>query len=217
MNPCESTPSPRPGGHPINEDALRVEPHPLDPGVLLVALADGQGGRAGGARAAELAVDTAIRLAGLLEPNRLDYHAWPRLLSDADASVAGDPASGFTTLLALAVYPDGNLGGAASGDSSLLVLGDGYIDQPTAFQKKNPPVGSGGAVFTHFADELDAPWQLVAMTDGVWKYAGWPAVKQLAGELRGQSLIEALAARARLPGSGTFPDDFTVAVISSHE
>jgi serine/threonine protein phosphatase PrpC len=38
------------GGHPVNEDAFAVERHPADSECWLCFVADGQGGRAGGAR-----------------------------------------------------------------------------------------------------------------------------------------------------------------------
>ena len=202
------------GGHPHNEDAFRVEPHPLAPDVLLVALADGQGGRAGGARAARLAVDTAIELAGQQKASSLGWFAWQDLLRRVDAAVAADPVAGFTTLVAFTIFDGICAEGASCGDSALLLVDSEGPEVWTAHQQKNPPVGSGDAPFTPLAGSLVAPWQLVALTDGVWKYAGWPAVTRLAGERRGDALIEALQARARLPGSGTFPDDFTVVVIS---
>ena len=205
------------GGHPHNEDAVRVEPHPRDPGVLLVALADGQGGRAGGARAAQLAVDRAIELAGQRKASSLGWFVWQDVLRRADTAVAADPVAGFTTLVAFAVFANGLIEGASCGDSALLVVDPDERSVWTRRQEKNPPVGSGCAPLTPFDGTPVAPWQLVAMTDGVWKYAGMPAVERLAGELRGGELIAALAARARLPGSGTFPDDFTVAVVSSDE
>lgn len=48
------------GGHAVNEDAFRVTQHPRNPDCWLVALADGQGGRAGGGRASRLACDAVI-------------------------------------------------------------------------------------------------------------------------------------------------------------
>jgi hypothetical protein len=201
------------GGHPHNEDAFRVQPHPLDPGVLLVALADGQGGRAGGARAAQIAVDTAIDRLKQSHPS--GFFDLNGAVFDADAAVAADPKAGFTTLIAFVVLPSGRVRAESCGDSALCLVGAEGVRVLTERQFKNPPVGSGDAIFTTCDCVIEEPWQLVAMTDGVWKYAGWPAVKLLAGELRGEELIEALASRARLPGSGTFPDDFTAVVISS--
>ena len=37
-----------PGGHATNEDAFEVMQHPADPSCWIGALADGQGGQAGG-------------------------------------------------------------------------------------------------------------------------------------------------------------------------
>ena len=51
------------GGHRVNEDAFVARPHPVDPDSWLICLADGQGGRAGGAQASQLACKTAADLA----------------------------------------------------------------------------------------------------------------------------------------------------------
>ena len=80
----------------------------------------------------------------------------------------------------------------------------------TARQTKNPPVGTGEAFFVPFVVELMAPWLVIAMTDGVWKYAGWRRIKEAASRLRGRGLIDRLQTPARLPGSGEFQDDFTL-------
>ena len=87
----------------------------------------------------------------------------------------------------------------------------------TARQTKIPPVGSGEAFFVPFTAELTAPWVVIAMTDGVWKYAGWQRIKEAGSRLRGQRLIDTLQKFARLPGSGNFQDDFTLIVIQDNE
>jgi serine/threonine protein phosphatase PrpC len=51
------------GGHPNNEDAFVVLPHPSGPDRWLCFLADGQGGRASGAEAARLACGAAAEAA----------------------------------------------------------------------------------------------------------------------------------------------------------
>lgn len=205
------------GDHAANEDAFRVEPHPLAADVLLVALADGQGGRSGGARAAQLAVDVAIEVAGRRKPEELlgNPAGWCELLAEVDRFVAADPAAGFTTLVAFAVLADRIVAGASCGDSALLMHDAKGPEVWTEHQFKNPPVGSGDAPFVPFAGSPVPPWSLVAMTDGVWKYAGWDAVKAAARDLRGDELAAALAARARLPRTGRFPDDFTVVAVCS--
>jgi serine/threonine protein phosphatase PrpC len=85
----------------------------------------------------------------------------------------------------------------------------------TSRQFKNPPVGSGAADFVPFELKLDAPWRLLVMSDGVWKYASWDRVWDCAARLAGEELIEELKAAARLPLTGEFPDDFTVVLVES--
>jgi PPM family protein phosphatase len=202
-----------PGGHPVNEDACAVRQHPAAPDCWLCLLADGQGGRAGGARAAQLACDTALALALEHPPERLaDGATWAALLGRAGAAVCADAAAGYTTLVGLCVVP-GVAAGASCGDSAALLVCGGRARQLTAAQAKNPPVGSGKAPFLPFEARLAEPWAVLAMSDGVWKYAGWAAITQAALALRGRALLEALQARARLPGSGRFPDDFTLVLL----
>ncbi|VTU02160.1 protein serine threonine phosphatase : Protein serine/threonine phosphatase OS=Pedosphaera parvula (strain Ellin514) GN=Cflav_PD6463 PE=4 SV=1: SpoIIE [Gemmataceae bacterium] len=134
---------------------------------------------------------------------------------EADAIVAADPEAGFTTLVAFGVTSDA-IEGVSCGDSAvLLVCGSGAVAELTQYQHKNPPVGSGEAVFVSFEMPLVTPWKVLAMTDGVWKYAGWDRVRGLASRLGGEELLAALRAAARLPRSGQFPDDFTVVLIEA--
>ena len=137
---------------------------------------------------------------------------WTSQLRAADEAVRDDPAAGFTTLIGLAIT-EGRIVGASSGDSAVwLVSSDGRLVDLTARQIKNPPVGSGGAVFVPFSADLPAASVVLAMSDGVWKYVGRDRIQNLAGTLRGQMLVESLQQQARLPGSGKFQDDFTVIV-----
>ncbi len=196
------------GGHPANEDAFLVQQYPGNPEGWLVCVADGQGGRAGGAKAARLACDTALSEAGSADD-------WPDILSRADAAVAADSEAGFTTLIGFAVWGN-TLVGASCGDSAVFALDDsGELTELTRLQFKNPPVGSGEATFIPFEVELVRPWKILAMTDGVWKYVGWDRIRELAAKLGGEELIAALQKSARLPGSGQFQDDFTVVLLEA--
>lgn len=200
------------GGYLINEDCFLVAPHPADADCLLGVLADGQGGRTGGKRAAELACRSTLEAAGRYSVADLtNPRSWPSVLRLADEAVAADPDAGFTTLAALCLAGD-RLVGSSSGDSGLLLVEAGRAVELTGSQVKNPPVGSGGAVFVPFAATLQAPWRVLLLSDGVWKYAGWQNVTAIAGSHKGNAVIDALAAKARVPGSGRFPDDFTVVV-----
>lgn len=196
------------GGHTTNEDVCLVRHSPDDPERVLVCLADGQGGRAGGAKAAQLACATAA-LASLTAGSCVEA------LTRADAAVAADPEAGFTTLLGFEVRGD-TLTGASCGDSAVLaVCGSGELIEATARQFKNPPVGSGEATLIPFTLRLVRPWRILAMTDGVWKYVGWSRVHELAKTLAGEDLSAALQAAARLPRSGQFQDDFTLVLVEA--
>ncbi len=134
------------GGHPINEDAFLVAPHPADPDCWLCCLADGQGGHAGGQRAAQLACRVVLDAALRLAPRRLtEPFAWMSSLKEADAKVAADPEAGFTTLIGLGIV-GGALWGASSGDSKALATGSGGVRELTARTVDNGEgVGAGAA------------------------------------------------------------------------
>ncbi len=202
------------GGHLNNEDAFLTEQHPSNPDIWIVVLADGQGGQRGGARSATLACRSAMDLALALKPSELlKLGAWPKVLMQVNALVAADPDAGYTTLIGFCLIGD-NLIGASSGDSAVMICSEGVkIQELTSSQRKNPPVGSSGAVFVPFACQLIRPWQILVMSDGVWKYVGWEAIRDLVAREKGQSMLEALQGLARLPGSGRFQDDFTLVLM----
>lgn len=202
------------GGQAENEDAFDVRPHPQDRESYLCVIADGQGGRAGAAAAANAAcrvcIDAALTYpaAGLLQPA-----TWTKILEEVDRAVADDPDAGFTTVVAFCIT-QGTLCGASCGDSAAVLLGPNRPgDVLTARQYKNPPVGSRGASFVSFTAKLLSPWTVLAMSDGVWKYAGWENVLKIAAEARAEDIIPLTCNRARLPRSGNLQDDFTLVVL----
>ena len=202
------------GGHTENEDAFHVESFSDGIGGCIVAVADGQGGRARAAEASRLACRT-VGKAALRQGCQFDATAWKQILTAADRAVAFDDNAGFTTLLALSVRWN-QIVGASCGDSAVLaVCGSGAVTELTRLQFKNPPVGSAQAVFIPFETDLVRPWRVLAMTDGVWKYAGWDRIRELAAKLGGEELLAALQAAARLPRTGQFQDDFTVVLVEA--
>jgi hypothetical protein len=201
------------GGHPANEDAYLIRRHPADADCWLCCLADGQGGRAGGARAAQLACDTVIRAADRTPVGMLaSARGWAFLLPHADQAVTADREAGFTTLVGFCVRR-GRVVGASCGDSAVLLVNDHGATILTADQRKDPPVGSGAAVFTEFTAELGRAWRVLALTDGAWKYVGWDRVIDSARSYGGQSVLGRLQELARLPRSGAFQDDFTAVIL----
>jgi serine/threonine protein phosphatase PrpC len=137
------------GGHEVNEDAFVLQPHA---GGWVVALADGQGGRARGEAAARLACETAAK-------RFAEAGSLAEAVVAADNAVAADRDAGFTTLVVLHVEVD-RVSGASCGDSAAVaVCGESAPRVLTSRQFKNPPVGSAEATFVPFEMELTAPWR----------------------------------------------------------
>jgi serine/threonine protein phosphatase PrpC len=204
------------GGHIDNQDAIAEGPHPNDASMRLCAIADGQGGRAGGAEAARLARKTTLERASASSPNQLILPwTWQKIIGAADQSVCDNPDAGFTTLIAFCLT-ESHVIGASNGDSAAVLFNSN--EKPiilTQNQNKNPPVGAGNVMAVGFDSKMVSPWTLLAMTDGVWKYAGMDAVLKIGFEKRGDEIIQELKARAQLNSSGVFQDDFTLVVFST--
>lgn len=202
------------GGHSVNEDAFAVQQHPLDSDVWLCFVADGQGGQAGGGPAARLACETGLAIAVSYPPVRLcDRLLWPEIIRQSDKAVCEEPAAGFTTLVGMCISSSW-VTGASNGDSAALLVSEGSAIELTSAQRKNPPVGSGAAAAVPFASILRPCWQILAMSDGVWKYARLDCVVESAHRNRGEGLAAELQKLARLPKSNQFQDDFTVVVLA---
>ena len=198
------------GGHPTNEDAFEVTQHPGNHSCWIGALADGQGGQAGGGEAARLACRVVIETIAA-QPVRSVAIAstWANALRQADKRVHEDRDGGYTTLIGFAVV-GGFVVGASNGDSACwLADANGHVLDLTVSQAKNPPIGSGFAAPTPFGAKLPTSWTVLAMSDGVWKSVGRHFVEESLRQYRGQALLDALLAQARLPWSGGLGDDFT--------
>ena len=203
------------GGHPDNQDVVLVRVHPVRPNLMIALVADGQGGQFGGGRAAELACQVAWRVASDFDTERLfDPLAWAHLLRRVDLAVEQDATAGFATLIALVVTPT-RVVGVSSGDSVAVLTSAGRATEVTAGQPKNPPVGSGDATGRTFELPLETPWRLALMTDGVWKFAGLDRVLALIQTTTPDEFLAELQTTARRHGTGSYYDDFTLAVIDS--
>ena len=209
--------SERGGSHAANEDAVVVRQHARASGLWVCCLSDGQGGRADGARAAQLAVQQSMVAALDCPPRSLrEPLAFERIVRAADAVVYAEPRAGFATLVALAVSRD-LICGASCGDSAVLLLQNDKISTLTEGQAKDPPVGSHAVDAVPFSLDLEPPWRLCAISDGVWKYAGWGQVYTLMRRLSGSALVDALREAVVRHSSGVLPDDFSIAVLDCRE
>ncbi len=127
--------------------------------------------------------------------------------------VSQDADAGFTTLVGFCVASPMVVGASCGDSAAVLIQGDDQV-QLTGQQRKNPPIGSGSAAVTPFVQSLRGQWKLLVMSDGVWKYAGWPTVIKHACDTSGESLFQRLREAAALPATNELQDDFTIVLLT---
>jgi hypothetical protein len=163
--------------------------------------------------AAKIACRALLDAAAKHEPAQLLLPTtWTKISRLADEAVVKAPSAGLTTLIGFCIT-DSVVCGSSCGDSAAFLL-NAYrpAEILTARQHKNPPVGSGAAPFVDFFAALQRPWILLAMSDGVWKYAGWEGIAQSALSEHDEGLIHLLRQRAKLPVGKRLQDDFTLVI-----
>jgi serine/threonine protein phosphatase PrpC len=181
---------------------------PIDVGWL-VCVADGVGGIAGGAKAADLFVAGVQRTACRAGFDLTSPAAWIALLQDLDHEIAVDPMAGETTGIALAVT-SGLIVGASCGDSrALLSTSTGWQDL-TSQQRRKPRLGTGQACALPFTAE--AHGTLVVGTDGLFDYIKLDDISRTVlhaseSEDAADGLIRLVLDRYRTP-----PDDIAIVV-----
>ncbi len=182
------------------------------PGGVVVVVADGAGGIAGGGPAADLVLRVVAE--AIAQPGFPPFTpaAWTELLVRADALVVRDRMAGETTCVVVAVRDDGRMVGASVGDSGAIVVAvDGRIDDLTEGQHRKRRLGGGRAAPVLFErPNLDV---LVIATDGLFSYARPEVIAQVVAtqedlDATAQALVEVV----RLP-SGSFMDDVAVALV----
>lgn len=195
-----------------NEDFVLAERHPGDPSIMICALADGQGGRSHGAEAARAACEAVREAAANLPAQQLFMdRTWIRIIQEADRKAAA--TGGFTTLIALAVSDD-FAAGASCGDSKAFfrLAGHTELAEWTVHQRKNPPVGSECADPEPFMCHAIGGSRLLIVSDGVWKFCGYEALKT-AFEIPPDQVAEHLKSAVLSRAGSSLPDDFSLITV----
>jgi PPM family protein phosphatase len=170
----------------------------------LLGVADGVGGRSGGAEAASMAVESIRKNVSTM--NNADDCA--EVLRKIDEAIAEDSLAGETTC-AVAVVTKEEIFGASVGDSGVWMLPktEGQLDL-TPGQQHKPFIGSGGAWPVPFQCPKQ-PGTLLLATDGLLKYTSAERIistcRENSIELAAQRLIELVRY-----SSGALPDDVTL-------
>jgi len=183
------------GSRPDLEDRAQI----LERGAsLVVVVADGAGGRPGGARAAELAVrlveDDVATVRELRDPEE-----WCRVLARADRTLLSDPAAGETTAVVAVVSPEGITGASVVDSGAWLITSNGFQDL-TARQRRKPGLGTGGAVAVPLTARGPAGTLLVA-SDGLFRYADAEQICEAVRESDLDAAARSLVDLVRLPQS----------------
>jgi len=197
----------------INEDHHVSSYHPANSDVILCAIADGQGGQAGGGAASRIAAVKCVELCALTPVDRLFFPKnWPPIIASADDAVQEDREAGYSTLVGVSVKQNA-VCGSSSGDSEAFLVTRHEAILLTEHQRRNPPIGSGGAYPVSFKSELKSPWKLLLATDGVYRYVGWEAITEILRYNGGRTAIEMLLKAQRDSHGGLLGDDFTAVLI----
>jgi serine/threonine protein phosphatase PrpC len=160
-----------------------------------IVLADGAGGTARGAHAAERAV--AMLTVGD------DFDA-----VDRELMALGGQAT------AVAITVDGEtLRGASVGDSEAWLVDGDAVHVLTRYQRRKPLLGDGGIAVT-FTAPLDGT--LVVGSDGLFKYGARELIVAACGRATVDETADALMAAVELPG-GALQDDVSLIVCRTHE
>ncbi len=173
---------------------------------LILAVADGAGGRTGGAQAADQAMAFLRREAARLRPDE-DADIWCELLMECDRRLLEDSEAGETTAV-VAMVAAGGIVGASVGDSGAWIIRQEGIQDLTKRQIRKPFLGTGAALPLPFQSPLRDGTLLLA-SDGLFKYAGAEAIGRiiLANDI--ETAAEELLDSVRLR-SGNLQDDVAI-------
>ena len=170
---------------------------------LIFVIADGAGGRSGGAEAAEMVVRLVCEHARDLQ----SCGDCEKLLGEIDRAILADGIAGETTAV-IVVASVNKVFGASVGDSGAWILSGAHIDELSQGQVRKPFIGTGAALPVGFSrGGLDGT--LLVTTDGLLKYTSREAISATIGKCNLDALPEALVKLVRY-ASGNLPDDIAI-------
>jgi hypothetical protein len=175
------------------------------PGRTLFVVADGAGGVAGGAAAAEAVCEAAYAYQDWRMPS--DWAGW---LARIDREMSRSRV-GLAAAVVIEIWDDGRIVGASVGDCEAWMFGgDGASRSLTSGQARKPLLGDGTARPVGF-EARPGRGTLMMATDGLWKYMK-PARIAKAASIRPLDVAcAALVDGARLR-NGTLQDDVAIAL-----
>lgn len=171
---------------------------------LVLILADGAGGRSGGAEAAEFVIRQARQTlhSADLSPNGLSGY-----LKSIDRQMVAEGNIGETTCV-LTVLSQNSIIGASVGDSGAWCVSLSGLDDLTNRQCRKPFLGTGGANPIGFARDALKGTLLIA-SDGLLKYTSSERIASVALAADLESAAQNLVGLVRY-ASGALPDDVSV-------
>lgn len=165
---------------------------------LVCLVADGVGGRAGGAEAASALLGAVSREHETLLP--------VPFLQEADSELFG---VGETTAVLLRASED-RISGGAVGDSGAWLVGNGQHRVLSEVSK--PYLGSGAARPRPFRGAWELPTLLLA-SDGLLRYTDPARIIKACSTDNLEQACQALLELVRLPLSGEYPDDVSIILV----
>ncbi len=174
------------------------------PGRTLFVVADGAGGVAGGADAAETICGAASAYQAWRMPS--DWAGW---LTHVDREMSRSRV-GFAAAVVIEIWDDGRIVGASAGDCEAWIFGgDAASRSLTSRQARKPLLGEGAAKPAGFEAQLGRGMLLVA-TDGLWKCMDRARIAEAVLLVRPLDVAcAALVDGARLKG-GALQDDVAI-------
>jgi len=176
---------------------------------LILVVADGAGGRSGGAEAAEFVVKNIKDRIYSLD---LSQETLCHLLSTVDREMAKSGKFGETTCVIVSLSSSGIIG-ASVGDSGALIFSANGVQSLTENQIRKPFIGTGGAMPIGFK-AFPLQGTLLVASDGLLKYTSQEKMAETIAATNSESAAEKLMALVRYP-SGALPDDVSILLARS--